>query len=130
MAPLIDRIDQRLASAASFTTQAAGLGLMLAMPDQPVALYAGSVMFGLSVGNVITLPALIVQREFPAPCFGQVISTVSMVGYTLLAFGPTLLALARDIAGSYTVAILLCIVLQLAGALMLLTSKPRRYAEI
>ena len=125
MAPLIDRIDQRLASAASFTLQAAGLGLMLILPDRPVALYVGSVLFGLSVGNVITLPALIVQREFPASSFGLVISTVSTVGYATLAFGPMLLALARDIAGSYAVAILLCITLQLAGALILLISKPR-----
>ena len=48
-------------------------------------------MFGLSVGNVITLPALIVQREFDAASFRQVIGLVSMVGYTVLAFGPTLL---------------------------------------
>jgi MFS family permease len=129
MAPLIDRIDQRLASAASFTSQAVGLGLMLIMPDQPVALYIGSVLFGLSVGNVITLPALIVQREFSTSSFALVISTVSMVGYTMLAFGPTLLALARDIAGSYAAAILLCIVLQFAGALILLISRPR-HSEI
>jgi cyanate permease len=97
---------------------------MLAMPDQPAALYAGSVMFGLSVGNVITLPALIVQREFNAS-FGQVIGLVSMVGYAVLAFGPTLLGLAHDIAGSYAAAVALCIVLQLAAALIVLVGKPR-----
>ena len=65
-APVIDRLNQRVASAASFASQALGLGLMLVLPDQPAALYVGSVVFGLSVGNVITLPALIVQREFAA----------------------------------------------------------------
>jgi MFS family permease len=124
IAPLIDRINQRLAAAASFVLQAAGLALMLALPNQPVALYAGSVVFGLSVGNVITLPALIVQHEFATQSFGLVIGLVSMVGYTALAFGPTLLGLARDIAGSYSDAIALCIVLQLAGALLLLIRKP------
>jgi cyanate permease len=125
IAPLIDRINQRLAAAASFLVQAAGLALMLALPDQPVALYAGSIVFGLSVGNVVTLPALIVQHEFAAQSFGLVIGLVSMVGYTALAFGPTLLGLARDVAESYSVAIVLCIVLQLAGALLLLMRKPR-----
>jgi len=125
MAPLIDRINQRIASAASFTIQAVGLGLMLAMPDQSAALYAGSVMFGLSVGNVITLPALIVQREFDAASFGRVIGVVSMVGYTTLAFGPTLLGLAHDIAGSYAAAVALCIVLQIAAALMVLLGQLR-----
>jgi cyanate permease len=125
MAPMIDRINQRVASAASFILQAVGLGLMLIMPDQPSALYAGSVMFGLSVGNIITLPALIVQREFDAASFGQVIGFVSMVGYTTLAFGPTLLGLAHDMAGSYAAAVALCIVLQVAAALMVLVIRPR-----
>jgi cyanate permease len=125
MAPLIDRINQRIASAASFIVQAVGLGLMLAMPDQPAALFTGSVLFGLSVGNVITLPALIVQREFAAASFGQVIGVVSMVGYTTLAFGPTLLGLAHDITGSYMAAVALCIALQLAAALIVLLGEPR-----
>lgn len=119
MAPLIDRLHQRLASAASFASQAVGLALMLALPNQPAALYAGSIVFGLSVGNVITLPALIVQREFAAQSFGLVIGLISMVGYTLLAFGPTLLGVARDATGGYGAALALCIVLQLAGAVII-----------
>jgi MFS family permease len=125
MAPLIDRMNQRIASAASFAVQAAGLGLMLTVPDHPAALYVGNVLFGISVGNVITLPALIVQREFDPAAFGQVIGVVSMVGYTTLAFGPTLLGLAHDIAGSYVAAVALCVVLQLLAALMVLVGKPR-----
>lgn len=124
MAPLIDRLDQRLASAASFASQAGGLALMLALPNQPAALYVGSIVFGLSVGNVITLPALIVQREFAAQSFGLVIGLTSMVGYTLLAFGPTLLGVARDATGGYGAALVLCIVLQLAGAVVVLI-RPR-----
>ena len=125
MAPLIDRLNQRLASAASFALQAGGLALMLLLPNQPAALYAGSIVFGLSVGNVITLPALIVQREFAAQSFGLVIGLISMVGYTLLAFGPTLLGVARDATGGYGAALVLCIVLQLAGAAVILFW-PRR----
>jgi cyanate permease len=124
MAPVIDRLNQRVAAAASFVSQACGLGLMLALPDQPVALYVGSIVFGLSVGNVITLPALIVQREFAARSFGLVIGLVSMVGYTLLAFGPTLLGVARDATGGYGAALVVCIVLQVAGAMVVVVG-PR-----
>jgi cyanate permease len=124
MAPLIDRLNQRVASAASFASQAAALVLMLLLPQQTVALYAGSIVFGVSVGNVITLPALIVQREFAAQSFGLVIGLISMVGYTLLAFGPTLLGLAHDATGGYGAALLLCIALQLAGAVIVLI-RPR-----
>jgi MFS family permease len=124
-APVIDRVNQRVASAASFASQAAGLGLMLAMPDRPEVLYIGSVVFGLSVGNVITLPALIVQREFPPQLFGVAIGLSSMVGQATLAFGPTLLGLARDATGSYDAAIGLCIALQLAGAVLVLVRQPQ-----
>jgi MFS family permease len=119
-APLIDRLNQRVASAASFTSQAFGLGLMVVLPDQPAALYIGSVVFGLSVGNVITLPALIVQREFAAQSFGLVIGLTSMVGQATMAFGPTLLGLAHDVGGGYSAALGLCIVLQLVGAVIVL----------
>ena len=122
-APVIDRVNQRAASAASFASQAAGLALMLAMPDRPEALYIGSVVFGLSVGNVITLPALIVQREFPPHSFGVAIGLSSMVGQATLAFGPTLLGLARDATGSYDAAIGLCIALQLVAAALVLVRR-------
>jgi MFS family permease len=119
---VIDRLDQRLVSAASFTSQAAGLALMLALPETPAALYVGSMVVGLSVGNVITLPTLIIQREFAAPSFGLVIGLSSMVGQATLAFGPTLLGLARDLTGGYDAALILCIALQLTGAVILLAT--------
>jgi cyanate permease len=53
-----------------------------------------------------------------------VIGLISMVGYTLLAFGPTLLGVARDATGGYGAALALCIVLQLAGAVVILF-RPR-----
>jgi MFS family permease len=124
LAGVIDRVNQRLASAASFASQAAGLALMLALPDSPAALYAGSIVFGLSVGNVITLPSLIIQREFAARSFGLVVGLNSMVGQATLAFGPALLGLAHDLTGSYAAALIVCIVLQLAGSIMLLVG-PR-----
>jgi cyanate permease len=123
LAPVMDRLNQRVASSASFALQALGLGLMLLMPQQPDALYAGSIMFGLSVGNVITLPALIVQREFAAQSFALVIGLVSTVGYTTLAFGPTLIGLARDATGNYGAALLVCIALQLAGAVIVVARR-------
>src|SRR5262249_44612459 len=110
-APMIDGLNQRAASAASFVSQAGGLAMMLVLPAQTAVLYIGSLVFGLSVGNVITLPALIIQREFAAQSFGLVVGLSSMVGQATLAFGPTLLGLAHDAIGSYSAAILLCIVL-------------------
>jgi MFS family permease len=125
-APLIDWMNQRVAAAACFASQALGLGLMLVLPDQNAALYIGSVVFGLSVGNVITLPALIIQREFAPQSFGLVVGLASMVGQATLAFGPTMLGLARDATGSYGAALGLCMALQLAGTALVLAARRRR----
>ncbi len=120
LATVIDRLNQRVASALCFASQAAGLGLTLVLPGYPPALYAGCVVFGLSVGNVVTLPPLIVQREFAAASFGMVLGLSSMVGQATLSFGPTILGLAHDATGGYTAAVLLCMALQLIAAAIVL----------
>ncbi|MBS0560191.1 MAG: MFS transporter [Proteobacteria bacterium] len=113
---VVDRLDQRRAAAASFASQAAGIGLMLAAPASPAALYAGCLIFGLSVGNVITFPALIVQREFPPQAFGLIVGLGNAVSQTTFAFGPAVLGMLRDATGGYAAALILCIVLQIAAA--------------
>ena len=60
---VIDRLNQRLASALSFLSQAVALAIIINMHNDYV-LIAACALFGFSVGNLITLPSLIVQREF------------------------------------------------------------------
>lgn len=120
---VIDRMNQRLASAASFALQAGAIVLMIALPDRPVALYVGCVGFGLSVGNVITLPALIVQQEFAAASFGLIVGLATAVGQVAYAFAPALLGLVHDAAGGYGPALGLCAILEVAAAVMILPKK-------
>lgn len=117
---VIDRLNQRRAAAISVASQAGGIGMMLLWPDQPAALYGGSILFGLSVGNVITFPALIVQREFPAHAFGVVIGLANAVAQFTFAFAPALLGIVHDLAGGYPPALALCIAVQLAAAVVVL----------
>ena len=97
-----------------------GVGAMLLFPDVPAALYGGAVLFGLSVGNVITFPALIVQREFPAAAFGVVIGLANAIAQFAFAFAPALLGIVHDLAGGYPPALILCIAVQLASAIVVL----------
>ena len=120
LAAVIDRLNQRRVAAISFTSQAAGLALMLLRPASPSALYLGSVIFGLSVGNVVTMPALIVQREFSARSFGLVIGLSSMVGQAGLSAGPALLGAVHDVTGGYPASVSLCIAIELLAALLIL----------
>ena len=59
-------------------------------------LYGACILFRLSVGNVITLPSLIVQREFPSATFGMVIGLSTAVGQLTYAFAPAVLGAIRD----------------------------------
>ncbi len=125
LAGVIDRLPQRRAAAASFASQAVGVALMIALVHRPEALYAGCLLFGFSVGNVITIPALIIQREFPAAAFGMVVGLSTAVSQFTFALAPVLLGVVRDNTGGYAAVLALCMVLQL-GASVLVLAGPRR----
>lgn len=112
-------LDQRCAAALSLASQAAALAVMIAATDAAVLLAACAV-YGFSVGNVITFPALIVQREFEAAAFGMLIGLSTGIGQFTYAFGPGLLGIVRDATGGYGAALGLCMALNLAAAAVLL----------
>jgi MFS family permease len=122
---VLDRLDLRFVACASFASQAASVLVMLAWPDAAWAYYAGCVGFGLSVGNVITLPSLLIQREFPAARFGAVVGLSTAVGQVAYAFAPALAGLVHDLAGGYAPVLALCAGLQLVAACLVL-SRTRR----
>ena len=101
---LADRVDRRVLSAAIFAVQAAALGVT-AISGSPVALFVASVAFGLGVGNVITLPPLIVHAEFGARSFAIIFGMVSAAIQIGVALGPGLVGVLRDATGGYAVAV-------------------------
>jgi MFS family permease len=117
---VIDRVDQRVASAVLFLSQSIALAVVLST-NREVLLFLACGLFGFSVGNLITLPALIVQREFPPLSFGVLVSLLTAVTQVTYAFGPGVVGLLRDISGSYTVPFSMCIGLQTCAAIVILT---------
>jgi predicted MFS family arabinose efflux permease len=121
---VIDQLNQRLASALSFVSQALALAVIINF-NSDVVLIAACAVFGFSVGNLITLPSLIVQREFEARSFGVLISLLTAVTQVTYAFGPGVIGALRDLSGSYTVPFYGCIALELAAAaLVMIRGKP------
>ena len=116
---IADRTNQRLASALSLASQAAALIVMTQTRDANILLAACAV-YGFSVGNLITFPSLIVQREFDAASFGLLVGLSTAITQFTYAFGPGLLGLVRDLSGSYTASLLLCVVLNLIAAAIVL----------
>jgi MFS family permease len=122
----IDRLDQRLCAAISFSTQALSLLAMMAS-SEPLALYGACILFGLSVGNVITYTSLIVQREFTATAFPMIVGFSTAMNQIAYALAPGLLGAIRDLAGGYWAVLLACVVMQLAATVVVL-QRPRREA--
>ena len=124
------RLDMRRFAAWSVASQAAAL-LGIAATSDTTALFAGCVLFGLSAGNLLTLPALVIQREFDAASFGVLVALSWAISQFTYAFGPGLMGVVRDVTGSYTAPLVLCAALDLAAAaLILLRPKTRGRAPI
>ena len=116
---VIDRLNQRLASAISFASQALALLIVINSQNEWL-LIAACALFGFSVGNLITLPSLIVQREFDPRSFGVLVSLITAINQVTYAFGPGVVGLLRDASGSYTLPFYGCIALELAAAALIM----------
>jgi cyanate permease len=115
----IARFDARRVTAASFATQAGAL-LAMTQTNDAALLLAGCAVFGLSVGNLITLPAIVIQREFDAASFGMLVGLSTAIGQFTCVVGPGLLGLLRDLTGGYGAPLALSMTLELAAAAAIL----------
>jgi predicted MFS family arabinose efflux permease len=116
---VIDRLHQRLASSLSFISQAGAL-LVLINVHNDIAVIAACAVFGFSVGNLITLPSLIVQREFDPRSFGVLVSLITAINQITYAFGPGVIGLLRDMSGSYALPFYGCIGVELTAAALIM----------
>lgn len=122
---VVDRFDRRAVASLNFVVQALGMGL-LAASAEPSLLYLGCVLFGIGLGNATSLPGLIVQQEFPKRHFARIISIVVAINQFTFAFGPTLLAQLQHAEGTYTAALLVCLAMEIAAAIVVLPSAAAR----
>lgn len=123
MGSLIDRIDLRKFTALSFGSQAIAL-IAMTQTTSMLPLFALCAIYGFSVGNLITLPSLIVQREFSPAAFGMIVALSTAISQFTYAFGPGLIGAVRDAAVNYTPALFLCAGLSLIAAIIILF-RPR-----
>jgi MFS family permease len=93
--------------------------------DRKRGLALGLALNGAGVSNIIVLPTLVVQREFPTRAFGAVLglsNAISQIAYAL-----TLVAISsiRDVAGSYDTPFAMCIGMALLAALLIALPLPK-----
>jgi len=122
----VDQLDQRRLAAILLGAQACSLLVML-QSSTSFAVYLACAVFGFGVGNMIVLPTLMVQREYPAAAFGMMSALVLGIIQVTNALGPSLLGGLRDVTGSYAASISVCVSLELAAvAIILLRVGPAK----
>jgi predicted MFS family arabinose efflux permease len=119
-----DRFNPRWLTSASLASQALALLIMTQTDSAPV-LFACCAALGFSVGNLITLPPMIVHREFEASDFTVVLGLSTAISGFVCAFGPGLVGLVRSLSGGYGAALMLCIALELVAAVIMLLGRKR-----
>jgi MFS family permease len=117
LARFADQIDTRVTTAMVLLLAAAVLGAMGLVPV-PSMLVGGSIIFGLTVGNVTTLSPIIVRREFGAEAFGAIFGVASCGIQLATALGPTLYGLLHDAFGSYSAALITAASLDVTAAVV------------
>lgn len=116
---LVDRMNRRGVASVTLGIQIAGLALLAWAPSGSVV-YAGCALFGLGVGNLTTLPGLVLAAEWPRDHFGHLVGLVVGINQFTFAFGPSLVGVVRDVTGGYPAALGVCATLQALAAVMIL----------
>lgn len=125
----VDRLDPRLACAASMTSQAAALFVLL-QSTSPTVLLACCAVYGFSIGNMITFPPLIIQREIGSTAFAAAMGLGTSISGIVSAFGPGIVGVVRSLTGNYTTAFALCVVLDLIATGIVLWRPGKSVARI
>ncbi|MEA2887006.1 MAG: hypothetical protein QOD11_1366 [Bradyrhizobium sp.] len=116
---VVDRLDPRTATAVSLMTQAAAV-FAIAETTDTAALFMACAVYGFSIGNLITLPPLIIHREFAPADFGTALGLSTAVCGIVSAFGPGIVGYVRGASGGYGAALMLCLTLQVVSAAIVL----------
>lgn len=122
LARIADRINIRMAAAVVLWLSAFGLAVT-AFAQSAAWLVIGVLLFGINVGNLTTLPALIVRREFGAVSFGKIFGITGTFMQLVTAAGPALFGILHDSTGSYEMP------LYLASGLMIACSFVIAYRQ-
>ena len=125
LAWLIGDNDRRYAACVNFIVQTLGV-LLLCLFDAPALLLLGCVLFGLGVGNMAAIPALIAQKEFRSADVGTVVALVVAINQAVFALAPAALGAVRDITANYTVSFGIAAGIQIVAAALILVGRKTR----
>lgn len=90
--------DRRLVASASYAVQIAGCcAFVLAAGQSPALIWTGVLLFGLGIGNLVSLPPLIAQVEFVKEDVPRAVALMVATGQAIYAFAPAFFGLVREL---------------------------------
>jgi predicted MFS family arabinose efflux permease len=114
--------DRRFAAAANFAVQIGGV-LLLIFGSGSVALTLGCALFGLGIGNLTSLPPLIVQKEFEREDAATAVALIIAINQGVFAFAPAIIGAMRDTTADYQLPFTLIALIQLLAAVIILLGR-------
>ena len=120
---LADTVPRRRLAALNFAIQLIGL-LLYAWAGSASMVYLACVFYGLGVGNLIALPGLLAQHEFPPAQFAHVTRWLTAITQASYALGPALLGSIREHSGSYFAVLMFCCGLLLISSALIWFGRP------
>ncbi len=126
LARFSDRMDVRIIASGVLLQAALAILLVCVLPTTPWALMLGVVLYGMTAGNVTTLPPIIVRREFGASSFGIVFGICAMIMQLMSAMGPGVFGLLFDWSGNYRLPLAIASLMNLIAAVIVLRGRKKR----
>lgn len=116
--------DRRLVTAANLAIQIVGV-VLLASFAQPIPILIGCILFGLGVGNLVSLMPLAAHAEFEPIDVARVVALIIAVNQATFSFAPGMLGAIHDATGGYLWPLVLVVALQGLAAMALMAGRRR-----
>lgn len=114
--------DRRFAAAANFAVQICGV-LLLIFGQGSLGLTLGCILFGLGIGNLTSLPPLIVQKEFEREDVATAVALIIAINQGVFAFAPAIIGAMHDTTANYQLPFALIAMVQLLAAVIILLGR-------
>jgi MFS family permease len=122
--------DRRVAAALNFALQIAGTTSLLAAGSSSIVLsLLGCTLFGLGLGNLVSLPPLIAQTEFVRSDVPRVVALVTATNQAVFAFAPVILGTLSDVLGSARAPLIAVALVQTAAIIAVLAGRRSRLSR-
>ena len=125
LARYVDRLNPRALACGVLAVGATALSA-LSIAQSTLMIVAASLTYGLTVGNVTTLPSIIVRREFGSVSFGAVYGLAAMAIGLCTAVGPSFYGTLYELSGGYPLPMMIAAALNACAAAIILSGSAAK----